>query len=105
MPQHSRIFHPELLLKKKNHQNHWQTPVLGKLAMETHRKEEKKRSLRLQVLCYLLYSISLKVQRHHQYSPELYCNRYIILRVKMCCFNEARRNTNLEEERKEFKKM
>lgn len=43
MPQQSRIFHPELLLKKKNHQNHWQTPVLGKLAMETHRKEGKKK--------------------------------------------------------------
>lgn len=79
---------------------------MEKLAMETHRKEGKKKSSQgLQVLCYLLYSISLKVQRHHQYSPELYCNRYIILHVKMCCFNEARWNTNLEEERKEFKKM
>lgn len=78
---------------------------MEKLAMETHRKEGKKRSQWLQVLCYLLYSISLKVQRHHQYSPELYCNRYIILCVKTCYFNEARQNTNLEEESKEFKKM
>lgn len=42
MPQQSRIFHPELLLKKYL-QNHWQNPVMEKLAMETHRKEGKKR--------------------------------------------------------------
>lgn len=74
------------------------------LALETQ-EGRKKRKSEVQVLCYLLYSISLKVQRHHQYSPELYCNRYIILHVKIHCFNEARQNTNLGEERKELKKM
>lgn len=87
---------------KKYLQNHWKTPVMEKLAMETHRKEGIKgaRGCRYSVIYCTVFHWKYKgIISIHQN-----CNRYIILRVKMCYFNDARQNTNLEEESKEFKK-